>query len=319
MTSEDLDWDGQPWTQAFNWDRRLDRGMDELVGLARGVLADGALVIEEARFMLQWLGRNKPVRTDYFGRSLHRALCQALADNVMDAEEEDTLVDLLLRFTGGMPTGRPETSHSSTLPLDVPPPDVLLANRGFCFTGKFDYGSRQHCQSAAIKLGGIIQKYPTQATHYLVIGTFGNRDWIHSNCGRKILRAIELKEQGHAISIISESHWVGCIGCDVRPDQLPVTPQHLQSEGVAAVELTGNASSILVGKTIVVTGTLPTMGRQEIEELIVKLGGKASGSVSKKTAFVVAGEEAGSKLAKAKELGVEVKTEDEFLKMIGKL
>jgi DNA ligase (NAD+) len=73
------------------------------------------------------------------------------------------------------------------------------------------------------------------------------------------------------------------------------------------------------GKTIVVTGTLPTMGRQEIEELIVKLGGKASGSVSKKTAFVVAGEEAGSKLAKAKELGVEVKTEDEFLKMIGKL
>jgi DNA ligase (NAD+) len=72
------------------------------------------------------------------------------------------------------------------------------------------------------------------------------------------------------------------------------------------------------GKTIVVTGTLPTMGRQAIEELIVKLGGKASGSVSKKTAFVVAGEEAGSKLAKAKELGVEVIDEAEFLKRVGK-
>ena len=60
------------------------------------------------------------------------------------------------------------------------------------------------------------------------------------------------------------------------------------------------------------------MGRQEIEELIVKLGGKASGSVSKKTSFVVAGDEAGSKLAKAKDLGVEVIDEAEFLKRVGK-
>jgi DNA ligase (NAD+) len=74
----------------------------------------------------------------------------------------------------------------------------------------------------------------------------------------------------------------------------------------------------LAGKTIVVTGTLPTLGRTEIEELVVKLGGKASGSVSKKTSFVVAGEDAGSKLAKAKELGVEVLDEAAFLKRIGK-
>jgi DNA ligase (NAD+) len=59
------------------------------------------------------------------------------------------------------------------------------------------------------------------------------------------------------------------------------------------------------------------MQREEIEALIVKLGGKASGSVSKKTSFVVAGEKAGSKLDKAKELGVEVITEDEFLKRVG--
>jgi DNA ligase (NAD+) len=51
--------------------------------------------------------------------------------------------------------------------------------------------------------------------------------------------------------------------------------------------------------------------------LIVKLGGKASGSVSKKTSFVVAGESAGSKLDKAKELGVEVITEDQFIQRVG--
>jgi DNA ligase (NAD+) len=72
----------------------------------------------------------------------------------------------------------------------------------------------------------------------------------------------------------------------------------------------------LAGKTIVVTGTLPTLGRAEIEELIVKLGGKASGSVSKKTSFLIAGDSAGSKLDKAKELGVPVLSEADFLKQI---
>jgi DNA ligase (NAD+) len=74
---------------------------------------------------------------------------------------------------------------------------------------------------------------------------------------------------------------------------------------------------LLAGQTIVVTGTLPTLERKEIEELIVKLGGKASGSVSKKTSFVVAGESAGSKLDKAKELGLPVLDEAAFLKKIG--
>jgi len=74
----------------------------------------------------------------------------------------------------------------------------------------------------------------------------------------------------------------------------------------------------IAGKTIVVTGTLKKYGRKEIEDTIKQHGGKASGSVSKKTDFVLAGEDAGSKLDKAKELGVKVITEEDFEKMIGK-
>lgn len=75
-------------------------------------------------------------------------------------------------------------------------------------------------------------------------------------------------------------------------------------------------STELSGKTIVVTGTMVRMKRDEMEQLIRDHGGKASGSVSKKTDFVVAGEAAGSKLTKAQELGVRVLTEDEFLAML---
>jgi len=77
------------------------------------------------------------------------------------------------------------------------------------------------------------------------------------------------------------------------------------------------AAQPLAGQTVVVTGTLEKFKREEIEELIQKLGGRASGSVSKKTSFVVAGADAGSKLAKAKELGVPVLSEGEFLEKIG--
>lgn len=85
---------------------------------------------------------------------------------------------------------------------------------------------------------------------------------------------------------------------------------NMQAEAAATVE------SMLTGKTVVVTGTLPTMGRKEATELIEKYGGKVSGSVSKKTDYVLAGEAAGSKLAKATELGITVLSEEELLKML---
>jgi DNA ligase (NAD+) len=73
----------------------------------------------------------------------------------------------------------------------------------------------------------------------------------------------------------------------------------------------------LVGKTVVVTGTLQRYKRKDIEDIIALHGGKVAGSVSKNTDYVVAGDEAGSKLTKARQLGIKVLTEEEFEKLIG--
>ena len=89
--------------------------------------------------------------------------------------------------------------------------------------------------------------------------------------------------------------------------RLGVAPQH-----VAAA--TGDR---LAGKTVVVTGSLLRYSRDEIHKLIEREGGKPGSSVSSKTSYLVAGENAGSKLDKAKELGVDVVTEDEFLQLVG--
>lgn len=80
----------------------------------------------------------------------------------------------------------------------------------------------------------------------------------------------------------------------------------------------GNKATKLAGKTFVLTGTLPTLSRDEAKDLIRAAGGKASSSVSAKTDYVVAGENAGSKLDEARELGVKVIDEGEFRKMVGR-
>ena len=72
----------------------------------------------------------------------------------------------------------------------------------------------------------------------------------------------------------------------------------------------------LEGLIFVLTGTLETMTRTEATNLVEKCGGKVSSSVSKKTNYVVAGSEAGSKLAKANQLGIQVLTENEFVNMV---
>jgi len=94
----------------------------------------------------------------------------------------------------------------------------------------------------------------------------------------------------------------GLLAAGVKPE----LPQKVKAKGK------------LVGKTIVVTGELENFSRQQVEQAIRKAGGKASSSVSKKTDFVLAGRDAGSKLDKALKLGVKVIDEKQFLEMLGK-
>ena len=99
-------------------------------------------------------------------------------------------------------------------------------------------------------------------------------------------------------------------------EKMRIVADKLKAAGVLCESTAEPRAETLAGLTFVITGTLPTMTRDEVSDLIKKNGGKVSSSVSKKTSYVVAGEEAGSKLTKANELGVSVIDEDGLMAML---
>ena len=150
-------------------------------------------------------------------------------------------------------------------------------------------------------------------TAQLLASRFGTIGQIASQSEKQLS---EVDEVGPVIAKSVAAFFASDYGKQII-DDLAKLGLNMGDEAVAAAAAAERAAGKLVGKTLVVTGTLQHFKRDEIQELIQKHGGKASNSVSKKTDYLVAGEEAGSKLTKAQELGVKVLTEKEFLELIG--
>lgn len=198
---------GQPISRRFSRARVEDRTIDELLGLARGIIADGVVSDNEAEFLSDWLERNRRVADTWPLSVLYERVREMLADGVLDPDEQAELLDTLHELTGtGVPT--PDAASASTgLPLDQPAPPIYFDSRIFCFTGKFVYGTRKECESEVVCRGGLVKSSPTRDTHYVVIGAVGSRDWIHSSFGRKIENAVSIRDEGTPVSIVAEQYW----------------------------------------------------------------------------------------------------------------
>jgi NAD-dependent DNA ligase len=204
----DLDPHGQPYSVQFNRARRTERDLSELLGLAKGMLADGAVDPAEAEFLRNW-GRNHPDALAQWPTDLIFArLNSYFADGKIDEVERRDLHDLLAALVGGTISLVLGYEASTALPLDHPAPALTWGDRIYVFTGRFAYGPRRDCQREITKRGGACEGGVTRRTNYLVIGTFGSRDWAQTSYGRKIQKAVKLRDSGCALRIVGEDHWV---------------------------------------------------------------------------------------------------------------
>ena len=174
-------------------------------GNAHLFLHFGILNQSEVEYLQKWLVAHREVHQSPMAANLLLRVNSMLADNVLDREEALELFDTLQQFSGAdIELG--ESLKATTLPLDEPLPSVLFDSRNYCFTGTFAFGPRHECEAAVVELGGACGSL-TKNTNYLVIGIYATDSWAHSSYGRKIERALELKQDGVPIHIIGEQHW----------------------------------------------------------------------------------------------------------------
>jgi DNA ligase (NAD+) len=165
---------------------------------------------------------------------------------------------------------------------------ALLEGKTVVVTGTLVHYKRADIEKRIAALGGKAGSSVSKNTDFVVVG---------ADAGSKLDKAKAL-----GIKILSE-------------DEFEKMIKDLEAGAPAAAR---PAVGPLAGKTVVVTGTLMNYQRRDIEALIEEMGGKAASNVTKSTSFVVVGEDAGSKLDKAKILGIPIVTEQEFERMIGR-
>ena len=214
---------GRSLTERLGRARLESRDISELIGICKGVLADGVISYTEALFILEWLEEHRIITDVWPAGILYQSLDNMLEDGVLDNDEEKDLLGLLVEITGipirvevaevtedGVVLDSMErTLNTPTmLPVHEPESGLIFQDKNFVMTGKFVFGARGKCEAAVRERGGNTQKGVTKATNYLVVGEIGSAEWAHSSFGRKIEKAVYMREAGHDIYIVREQVWV---------------------------------------------------------------------------------------------------------------
>jgi hypothetical protein len=186
--------------------RVATRNMDELIGMCRMVLADGHVDDAEGNLLLNWIESHYHAKDAWPGNILFDRLSHAMVKGHIDPAEESDLLEVLGKVAGGPPTtGHPGVSGA--IPFDDPLPPIVYHSHRFAITGRFVYGDRKRVMTTIESLGGECTPSVSAKCGYLIVGTLGSDEWLHSNFGTKIARAVELKAAGKQIKIVTEQYW----------------------------------------------------------------------------------------------------------------
>jgi NAD-dependent DNA ligase len=210
-----LDPHGQPYNVRFNRARRAERDLSELLGLAKGLLGDGVVTSEEAVLVAQWICNHPAAAEQWPVNALSERLQRIFADGHVDEAERLELAEVLSALVGGTAGVILGEDAATELPVDIPCPTFAWSGSVFVFTGKFAFGTRVDCQREVARLGAFCDDTITMRTNYLIIGTFGSRDWVHTSFGRKIQKAVDYRSQGHRLAIVAEDHWAAALPSQV--------------------------------------------------------------------------------------------------------
>jgi NAD-dependent DNA ligase len=190
-----------------NSSQSLKQSLGELLGLARGILADQELSDSEINFLHEWLEDRYHVTSSFPGNVIHKRIKEVLEDNVVTEEERSHLVETLNMLVEDRLEDLAEQVDLTELWFD----EVGLIDFNhtkFCLTGNFVYGPKDVCETAIEQRGGIVNESVEDEVEYLVVGGLGVDEWRSGGLGTKIEKAMRLRATEKSVKIIPEGSWV---------------------------------------------------------------------------------------------------------------
>jgi len=182
-----------------------DRQVAELIGIARGLLADGSLNDSEIQYLRKWLVASEGVTNNPLLVDITNRVEDVLADGIVTPEERSELTKMLDDLCNNdFEIG--EALKPGNLPLCAPAPDLYFSGERYCFTGTFSFGQRKDCEQIVKDLGATTGSL-TKKTTVLVVGDYATESWAQSSFGRKIEKAVAMRSSGVPIYIVAEKHW----------------------------------------------------------------------------------------------------------------
>jgi len=185
----------------------LKKSLNELLGLARGLMADDKLSDSEILFLHEWLEDRYSITSSFPGNVIQARLQEVLEDGIITEEERVYLVDTLNTLIEGRLEDLADEVDLTELWFDEPGIIDFHSTR-FCLTGNFVYGPRDVCRTAIESRGGTVMPTITNEPEVLIVGGLGVDEWRTGSLGAKIEAALRMKKQGVPVKIIAEEAWV---------------------------------------------------------------------------------------------------------------
>lgn len=183
-----------------------------MIGLVRGVIADGRVTPDEAQRLSEWAREHPEIATRYPANLLSRRLERIFLDGRVDGRERTRLGAMLTQLAEN-PTGFGGGSPLATdLPLTNPPPEIVFEGQTFVFGGALAYGPTHACEREVTERGGTCETAINRRTDYLVIGSLAARKWSQEPFGALIDEVVLYRTRGVPIAIVTEANWADALG-----------------------------------------------------------------------------------------------------------
>jgi len=188
--------------------------MQRLQGILAGIIADKKIEAHELRHLQEWVHAHEHLKSCWPYDEIEALLAEVLRDEIVDEVEHAALGSFFAEFTG-RPGNRSLVSSSpqpNARGICAVCPEIVFAQRLFCFTGSSKRATRKVLEAMAKERGGQISKGVVRGLHYLVIGADGNPCWAYACYGRKVEQAVTLRREGLPLLLVHEHDYWDAVG-----------------------------------------------------------------------------------------------------------